>query len=137
MLVQERLTPRQLRFLFAVGAIQAGKRTILRARPAGIPLGQLAPDVRARLRGDAKQAMQAHLQGLKLSRREAIGRMLTFPTTRDAWIGATPAQRKGLLRWERQLQRGAAQFKALQIRVPGEQRPQFDPKNLLFRVGRG
>lgn len=135
--LDERLTPRQLRFLFAVGAIQAGRRTIGRARPAGIPLGQLAPDVRARLRGDAHQAMRTHLQGLKLSRQAALGSMLTFPTTREAWVNATPAQRKGLLRWERQIQRGAAKFKALQLRLPGEHRPQFDPKKLLFRIGRG
>lgn len=107
--LEERLTPRQLRFLFATGAFKAGKAAA-RATQAGIGKaeGRLVPSGMARfrpgglfkdmagrgaIRGAAKQAMAQQLKSYKgmKARELTVQRLIKHTGGGSYWLSASEA----------------------------------------------
>lgn len=137
-LLLERLTPRQLKFLFASGAILAGRKAgrLAIGREGSVKAVQQYPGARKQVRAAIKKGIQQHLQGYKADKATWIGNLMKFPSSQEAIMAGGRRAKKEYTTWARGMARGSARVGAGLTIMPWQKQPKVDVKKLQFMVGR-
>lgn len=133
------ITPRQLRFLFATGAIAAGRHAgrLALGKSDTVSAARQGEGSRHRLRSAILQGVKQHVAYYKEKKTQSLKDMTKFPSTLERMIQGGAKGRTNVAAWTRRNARGASRIGAGLKRLPWQAPARtFDPKKLLFKVGR-
>lgn len=131
------ITGRQMRFLFATGAFQAGRTAgrMALGRGGSVAAAQQGEGSKHRLRAAISQGMQQHLAGYKENKARSLKTMTLFPSILDRMMRGGKKGKIDTTAWIRHNARGASRIGAGLKRLPWQAPVRtFDSKKLLFKV---